>query len=351
MKNIEQYGLLNNDEWKRLPWIPEPRPPFKIWVKPEEIAPFFIVQHYPYSISVMLKTDEGFKADVFKKLGFEGSSKDWETLAKGKIIEWEEQNSGIDLFRFDSDEDVFCIFSEYIDDLMMFVKTLRAACNNESAMLRYLCLSLFTPEHRCEELDHTVELSDGFSVRVKSFNGEIGKLQLSMSENTLFDKNGFERFFWRNTDDDGEFVSLINHANGKHYLVFRFDLYGYGVLEVESEHEMRYIPPQSFPQNREDFKETFIWTDVNYDTQSNLLAVSGCYWACPYSVIVLDFSEPMTAQSSERWVDVHSIIDPEYEIYDDIDFIGWENGMLYLRGDGKPSDIRLTVEQIKEKML
>lgn len=350
MKDIEQYGLLKDDEWECLSWISDPRPPFKIWVKPEEIAPFFIVPHHPYAVSLLLKIDEGFKADTFKKFGLEGSSKDWETLAKGKIIEWEEQNSGTDLFRFDSDEDVFCIYSQYVDDLLMFAKTLRAACNNESAMLNYLCLSLFTSEHWSPNLDHTEELSDGFSVRFQAFSGEIGRFRLHMSENTLFDKDGKVLFLWRNTDDEGEFASLIHHTNGKHYLVFRFHLYGYGVLELESEQDIRYLPLQSFPTERENFEETFIWTAVNYDSQSNLLAVFGCYWACPFSTMILDFSNPLIEQPTERWLDVRSIIDPDYEIYDDIDFAGWENGVLCLKGEGEPHEIRLTVEQLREAL-
>lgn len=227
-------------------------------MKLEEIAPFFLVEHHPYAISVLLKMDEGFKADAFQKFGLKGSSKDWETLAKGMIVEWEEQNSGVDLFRFDSDEDAFCIYSQYIDDLLKFAKNLRAACDNESVMLRYLCLSLFAPEHRHPEFDHTEELADGFSVRFQVYSGKIGFLNMQMSENTLYNKGGRALFFWRNTDDDGEFATLIHHSNGKHYLVFRFDLYGHGVLELESGQEMRYLPPQSFPAMREDFKETFL---------------------------------------------------------------------------------------------
>ena len=350
MKDIEQYGLLKDNEWECLPWISDPRPPFTIWVKPEEIAPFFIVPHHPYAVSLLLKIDDGFKTNTFTKFGLEGSSKDWETLAKGKIIEWEEQNSGTDLFHFDSDEDVFCIYSQYIDDLLMFAKNLRVTCDNESAMLDYLCLSLFTPEHRFPELEHTEELADGFSTRFQAFNGEIGRFHLHMSENTLLGKDGKVLFLWRDTDDEGEFASLIHHANGKHYLVFRFNLYGYGVLELESEQDMRYLPLQSFPAERENLEETFIWTGVNYDPRSNLLAVSGCYWACPFSTIVLDFTNPLIEQPTENWLDVRSIIDPGYEIYDDIDFVSWENGELRLKGEGEPREIRLTVEQLREAL-
>ncbi len=55
MKDLCQYGNRPEDEWEILPWIPDPRPPFKIWVKPEQIAPFFLIPHHPYAISLLLK--------------------------------------------------------------------------------------------------------------------------------------------------------------------------------------------------------------------------------------------------------------------------------------------------------
>ena len=55
MKDFCQYGNRRDDEWEILPWIPDPRPPFKIWVKPEQIAPFFLIPHHPYAISLLLK--------------------------------------------------------------------------------------------------------------------------------------------------------------------------------------------------------------------------------------------------------------------------------------------------------
>ncbi|MFG6383709.1 MAG: immunity 51 family protein [Lachnospiraceae bacterium] len=47
-------------------------------------------------------------------------------------------NSGVDLFQFDSDKDVFCVFSQYIDDLMMLAKIIRTTCDNEKLMCDYL---------------------------------------------------------------------------------------------------------------------------------------------------------------------------------------------------------------------
>ena len=43
------------------------RPPFKLHTKPEDIAPFFFVEHHPYALSVLLKIDDGFQADTFRK--------------------------------------------------------------------------------------------------------------------------------------------------------------------------------------------------------------------------------------------------------------------------------------------
>lgn len=138
MKAIDQYGKLKDEEWEILPWIPDPRPPFKIWVKPEQIAPFFLVPHHPYAISLLLKICDGFQADTFGKLGLTGSSEDWERLARGVIREFEENNSGVNLFHFDSDEDIFCVYSQYIDDLMMLSKMIWAACDDEATMREYL---------------------------------------------------------------------------------------------------------------------------------------------------------------------------------------------------------------------
>ena len=85
MKDFSQYGNRPDDQWEMLPWIPDPRPPFKIWVKPEQIAPFFLIPHHPYAISLLLKISDGFRTEEFCRLGLTGSSEDWERLALRSI--------------------------------------------------------------------------------------------------------------------------------------------------------------------------------------------------------------------------------------------------------------------------
>ena len=60
------------------------------------------------------------------------------SIVRGVIQEFEENNSGVDLFHFDSDEEVFCVYSQYIDDLMLLSKMIRAACDDVKAMRTYL---------------------------------------------------------------------------------------------------------------------------------------------------------------------------------------------------------------------
>ena len=91
MKDLCQYGNRPEDEWEILPWIPDPRPPFKIWAKPEQIAPFFLIPHHPYAISLLLKISDGFRTEKFRRLGLTGSSADWERLVRGVIHEFEEK--------------------------------------------------------------------------------------------------------------------------------------------------------------------------------------------------------------------------------------------------------------------
>lgn len=146
MKDLCQYGNRPEDEWEILPWIPHPRPSFKIWVKPEQIAPFFFVSHYPHAISLLLKINDRFCAEEFRLLGLTGSCEDWERLVRGVIQEFEKNNSGVGLFHFDSDEDVFCVYSQYIDDLMLLSKMIRTACDNEKTMRTFLGTDELEPD-------------------------------------------------------------------------------------------------------------------------------------------------------------------------------------------------------------
>ena len=163
--------------------------------------------------------------------------------------------------------------------------------------------AMFAPENRSPQQDEQFPLTEGYSIRSKAYIYD-GDLHLCGSESELLDNEGKVRYAWRNLDTDGEFCSLFRHRNGKHYLIFRTELYGYSVLEVESGQEMHYVPACVHPEEGQKTEEVFIWTGADYDPGTDLLAVTGCIWACPYSTIVLETFPAHSSHSSRSvgWI-------------------------------------------------
>ena len=58
-----------------------------------------------------------------------------------KAVPLQAITTAVSYTHLDSDEDVFCVYSQYIDDLMMLAKMIRAACDNEKTMGMYLNMS------------------------------------------------------------------------------------------------------------------------------------------------------------------------------------------------------------------
>lgn len=211
------------------------------------------------------------------------------------------------------------------------------------------CAPIFQAQFRDPDYDRTEELIEGYTVISRAYQGQVEEYRILASENELRDDQGRVVYTWRNLDIDGTFCELFRHANGSHYLVFRRDLYGYSVYEVESGREMHYIPSQAYPEDKQVFQETFIWTDAHYDPQSNLLAAGGCFWAAPSSVVVLDFTDPLREQPTETWLDIRKIVDPEWEVYEEMDFAGWETGELILSAlstEEESVSVRLSMERL-----
>lgn len=159
-------------------------------------------------------------------------------------------------------------------------------------------------------------------LNIQYYEGKVDGCRIHGSECTLSDRTGKVLYHWRSLNNDGDFHRVIRHANGREYFLFRRDLYGYSVLDLASGEESHYLPYKSFPDRKQDFEETFIWTDVHYNPNGNVLAVSGCFWACPASVMLMDFSSPLSVNGN--WVILHDAIDDGYDVYEDIEFVSWE---------------------------
>nr|WP_315010508.1 hypothetical protein [uncultured Campylobacter sp.] len=191
----------------------------------------------------------------------------------------------------------------------------------------------------------TINLSGGYEI-VKDAYGP-STASFGGGEYTLFDTHKTQIKSWRCIDDRAEFFSLIRHANGKFYLVFRQDLYGYSVLELDRGRIMRFVP-DAWTLG----KESFIWSGVHYLGDWDALVVSGCYWGAPNDVHLMSFAEPMSEE--QRYVDVLDCIQGGYDIYEQADFAGFEGNELSLkcfRADAlRYEKVKISREQYREWM-
>ena len=185
-----------------------------------------------------------------------------------------------------------------------------------------------------------IRFSNTYSIIIDDYAANIGD---------YCHKGSYCRFYkddnilkeWHCVDNSAAFYQIITHQNGKDYLIFRQDLYGYSVLDIENKVIMRFFPEYSL-----NIGETFIWTKVNYNLENNVLAVSGCYWSCPDSVQLFNFENPMN--ESPKFVDIISCLDGDYDVYDELIFLKWKNGNLHLKAylvEGKTVELVITKEQ------
>lgn len=191
----------------------------------------------------------------------------------------------------------------------------------------------------------TINLSGGYEIIKDAYR--LGAANFGGGEYTLFDASKMQIISWRCIDDRVEFFSLIRHADGKFYLVFRQDLYGYSVLDLASAQIMRFVPDAWL-----DGKESFIWDAVHYLRGWDALAASGCYWAAPNGVHLVSFAEPMSEE--QRYVDVLDCIRGGYDIYEQADFAGFEGNELSLKcfraGTLLYENIKISRERYREWM-
>ena len=191
----------------------------------------------------------------------------------------------------------------------------------------------------------TINLGSGYEIVKDAYR--LGAASFGGGEYALFDTRKTQIISWRCIDDRAEFFSLIRHADGKFYLVFCQDLYGYSVLELDRGRIMRFVP-DAWTLG----KESFILSGARYLRDWDALVVSGCYWGAPNGVHLVSFAEPMSEE--QRYVDVLDCIQSGYDIYEQADFAGFEGNELSLkcfRADTlRYENIKISREQYREWM-
>ncbi|MCM1132809.1 MAG: hypothetical protein NC340_04990 [Ruminococcus flavefaciens] len=177
------------------------------------------------------------------------------------------------------------------------------------------------------------ELSDGFSLEIIEYE-ETEEQRISSAYKCILRNSGKVIYKYCCLDSHNfVFKDIIHHSNGHRYYLFKVDLYGISCLDIDTLEVYSYIPEGCEHSEEYPYGESFIVTDVHYDEKSNLIAYGGCYWAAPSDIMAGDFSNPL--DFNPHLISLHDIIDPDYDLYDDIDFKEWKNGRLYVLCDNK----------------
>ena len=80
--------------------------------------------------------------------------------------------------------------------------------------------------------------------------------------------------------------SWVEHPNGNEYLLCGEDYQGYSVINLTKEIYQVYFPKEGHQG------VGFCWAKVFPSPDKLVLAVDGCYWACPYEIVFYDFRNP-----------------------------------------------------------
>lgn len=178
------------------------------------------------------------------------------------------------------------------------------------------------------------ELSEGFSVE---FNNYSDKEQIVASKIILKNANKKIYEYYCFYHHCFVYTKIIHHKNGHRYYPFHIDRYGISFLDVDTLEVYNYIPEGY--QHSDDCMcgESFMISYVNYDIESNLIAYGGYYRGGNNEIMVGDFSEPLNF--NPHLISMHDILDPEYDLCDDIDFKEWKNNRLYVLCDSEEKSL------------
>ncbi len=105
----------------------------------------------------------------------------------------------------------------------------------------------------------------------------------------------------------------FQHQNGFEYLLCGEDYQGYTFVNLTTGTVQSYFPEEAYNG------AGFCWAKVFPSDDGKLMAVEGCYWACPYALVLYDFSDPESLPLNEL-LRVEDLIDSE----------GWKDNNTFI---------------------
>lgn len=116
-----------------------------------------------------------------------------------------------------------------------------------------------------------------YSTDPNSWNYSRGIIRRTSDQKFIADVKRNYGHFW---------YAWVEHINGNEYLLCGEDYQGYSIINLTQEKYNVFFPEDGHKGLG------FCWTAVYPSPDGLVLAVDGCYWACPYEVVFIDFSDP-----------------------------------------------------------
>lgn len=212
---------------------------------------------------------------------------------------------------------------------------------------KFTWLFQLEPDSSVEQKLSSDFLLEIFSYHQEKINPSTGCLASYSAVKALLKDSGENLIKEIECIDDHFFAQIINHSNGKQYLIYNTDLYGYSVLDMSTLETADYVPYKSFFGG-----ETFIWCEKHYSPVNDLLVVDGCYWACPWGLEFYNFSQPMQLPL-HKYGDSFQLEEKlEVSIDDDVAFVGFtQEGSCIINcldSEGKAKQKIVSLAQLKD---
>jgi len=128
----------------------------------------------------------------------------------------------------------------------------------------------------------------------------------------------------------------VQHPNGNEYLLCGEDYQGYSTLNLTTGKYQLYFPEAGYKGFG------FCWVQVHPSPDGLVLAVDGCYWACPYELVIFDIHNPENLPYPElaRFEELHSC-----DGWVDNETISLSREVAIRKSDGVPYEVLSEAEQ------
>lgn len=163
-------------------------------------------------------------------------------------------------------------------------------------------LLYFQDKFKTDEKDEIASPSAKYLLTIEHYSHIEEQRHIHFSQGTVTaqNNNSIITVVMRNYDP---FLFQWIQLKGMEYLLCGIDYQGYTIIDLQTGQSESFIPEDVYSGHG------FCWAAIYHQTDSKILIVDGCYWACPYELVVYDISEPMILPFKEltRISDFHDV--------------------------------------------